>query len=118
MAHVFLLNNQILVLKFLDRVPQMTDVSLLQIISMPFYIQNHRNFSPAAGIYNWLIKLPFLPLDNQILGLKFLDKVPKMLTFITKSFLGHSTSKNHQKFSPAAGIYWLIELPVLHLNYD
>ena len=82
MAQVFLLNNQILVLKVLDKVPQMTDVSLLQIISMPFYKQNHRNFSPAAGIY-WLIKLPVLPLDNQILDLKFLDKVPMMLTFIT-----------------------------------
>ena len=94
----------------------MTDVSLYyEIISMPFYKQNHINFSPAAGIY-WLIKLPVLPLDNEILDFKFLDKVPKMLTFITKSFLGHSTSKNHQKFSPAAGIYWLIELPVLHFN--
>ena len=27
-----------------------------------------------------------------------------MLTFITKSFLGHSTSKNHHNFSPAAGM--------------
>ena len=39
-----------------------------------------------------------------------------MLTFITKSFLGHSTNKNHRNFSPAAGMYWLIKLPAMPLN--
>ena len=39
-----------------------------------------------------------------------------MSTFITKSFLDHSTSKNCQNFLPAAGIYWLIKLPVLLLT--
>ena len=30
--------------------------------------------------------------------------VGSLLAFITKSFLGHFTSKNHRNFSPAAGI--------------
>ena len=39
-----------------------------------------------------------------------------MLAFITKSFLGHFTSKNHRNFSPAAGIHWLIKLPELGIT--
>ena len=43
--------------------------------------------------------------------------VGKMLTFITRSFLGQPKSKNHRNLSPAARIYWLIKLSVLPLNH-
>ena len=39
-----------------------------------------------------------------------------MFTFVTKSFLGHSASKNNRNFLPVAGIYWPIKLPVLSLD--
>ena len=127
--------------------------------------QNCPNFLPAAGIY-WLIKLPVLPLTSvskchkklsqmstfitksflghstsknhgtmeifacgghllahkttsSALNSQFqsaMKKLPQMSTIITKSFLDHSSSKNFQNFSPAAGIYWLIKLPVLLLT--
>ena len=69
--------------------------------------KSHRNFLPAAGIY-WLIKLSVLSLSHEIQLLKIHKKLPSMLAFITKSFLGHpksSKSKNHRNFTPAAGIY-------------
>ena len=74
--------------------------------------KNRRNFSPAAGIY-WLIKLSVLSLSHEIQLLKIHKKLPSMLAFINKSFLGHPKSKNNRNFSPAAGIYWLIKLSVL-----
>ena len=79
-----------------------------QIVSRPFYEHESSKFF-ACGRHlkktTRLIKLPVPPLDNPILVLKFLYKVPQMLSvFITKSFLGHSTSMNHQNFLPAAGI--------------
>ena len=79
--------------------------------------KNYRNFSPAAGIY-WLIKLSILSLSHEIQLLKIHKKLPSMLTFITKLFLGHSTNKNHRNFSPAAGMCWLIKLPALPLNHS
>ena len=77
--------------------------------------KNHRNLSPAAGIY-WLIKLSVLSLSHEIL-LKIHKKLPSMLAFITRLFLGQPKSKNHRNLSPAAGIYWLIKLSALSLNH-
>ena len=62
-----------------------SDVSLYyQIVSKPFYEQNSSKFSPAAGMgINWFIKLPVLHLNHLIPFLKFREKVPQMLAFIT-----------------------------------
>ena len=45
--------------------------------------KNHRNFSPAAGMY-WLIKQPALPLNHSF------KKLPQTLSFITKLLTAQS----------------------------
>jgi len=38
------------------------------------------------------------------------EYLPQILALISKPLLGHSVYENSQKFSPAAGIYWVIKL--------
>ena len=80
--------------------------------------KNYENFSPAAGIY-WLIKIPVLPLVNPSFKVPWKtasDVGISILIPITKSFLGHFKNRNYLNFSPAAGMYWLLKLPVLPIN--
>ena len=66
--------------------------------------KNRRNFSPAAGIY-WLIKLSVLSLSHEIQLLKIHKKLPSMLAFFNKSFLGHPKSnKNCERYFPFVSI--------------
>ena len=55
--------------------------------------KNHRNFSPAAGMY-WLIKLPALPLNHCF------KKLPQTLFFITKLLTAQSVYNISQFFRP------------------
>ena len=98
-----------------SKVPKkLPDVNLYyQIVSKPFYEQISSKFFACGG------HLLAHKTTNSALNFQFqspLIKLPQMLTFITKSFLSHSTSKYHKNFSPAAGIYWLIKIPVLPLT--
>ena len=96
--------------------PQKTasDVNLYyQIVSRPFYEQKSWKFSPAAGIY-WLIKLPVLPLRSPKFKMprKTASDVNLYYQIVSRPFY----EQKSWKFSPAAGIYWLIKLPVLPLR--